>query len=810
MRTHVCTLATIVALGTCVTNLTAAPAGQTPGMLEALAPDGTAAGPCPLKHTDVQVEIAGLTARVNVTQLFHNPFETKIEAIYTFPLSQHAAVDDMTMTVGDRVIRGQIKPREEAREIYEAAKAAGHIASLLDQERPNIFTQYIANIEPGEQVEIRISYVEMLPWREGIYSFVFPMVVGPRYVPGSTAVGQTGTGFSPDTDQVPDGSKVTPPVTPQGTRAGHDIGVAVQVHAGLPLRSIKSKQHQVNIEYLDEARESAAVTLKNLTTIPNKDFVLELSTVTDQISDALLTHTDERGRFFTLVLQPPERVEPEWVVAREVIFVIDKSGSMRGFPIETAKEVMRRCIQNLNPADTFNLMTFAGGLGFCFDGPVANTEANRRQALSYLQSLEGSGGTEMMKAINSCLARQEDPERVRIVCFMTDGYVGNDMAIIEAVEKNAGVARVFAFGIGTSVNRFLLDGMARAGRGAVEYVLSPEQCEAGAERFYDRVNAPVLTDIEIDWGDFVVEETYPARIPDLFDAAPVVIKGRYVSPGSGTITLRGRRGDGDFERVIDATLPESAPADDVVATLWARAKVGDLMNTNLAGIQSGNPDPAVKEQIVGLGINYRLMTQFTSFVAVEELTITRDGVSRTVAVPVEMPEGVSYEGVFGDAGAGGKRHKKLGLVRAAGLSAGGGGRGGGLSRDRRRPAKVEAPPAMPYAKLGESIFGADEEGEVSLEAIDQDPNLTPEQKRQKKLEIKLDKALQGATGKVEVSVYLADMSEETIAKLKSIGLEILVRTKTVNMVIGVIGADKLEELALLDIVRRVEKPKYGG
>ncbi|MHC4088765.1 MAG: VIT and vWA domain-containing protein [Planctomycetota bacterium] len=805
MRTVLCTVATVAALGICLTDATTATAAQTPGALDAFRPDGTAAGPCPLKHTDVQVEIAGLTARVNVTQLFHNPFDTKIEAVYTFPLSQRAAVDDMTMTVGERVIRGQIKPREEARQIYEDAKAAGHVASLLDQERPNIFTQSIANIEPGERVEIRISYVEMLPWREGTYSFAFPVVVGPRYVPGSTAVGHSGRGFSPDTDQVPDGSKITPPVTPQGTRAGHDISVAVQVHAGLPLRSIESKQHEVNIEYLDDARTSAAVTLKDLTTIPNKDFVLELSTVTESISDALLTHTDERGQFFSLILQPPERVEPEWVVAREVIFVIDKSGSMRGYPIDTAKNVMARCIQNLNPADTFNLMTFAGGLGFCFEVPVANTAANRAHALQYLQSLQGSGGTEMMAAINACLARQEDPERLRIVCFMTDGYVGNDMAITEAVERNAGTARVFAFGIGTSVNRFLLDGMARAGRGAVEYVLSPDQCEAGAERFYDRINTPVLTDIEIDWGDFLVEETYPPRIPDLFDAAPVVITGRYASGGSGTITLRGRRGDGAFERAIDVVLPQDAPDDDVVATLWARAKVENLMSSDLAGIQRGQPDPAIKEQIVGLGMNYRLMTQFTSFVAVEELTITREGVTRTVAVPVEMPEGVSYEGVFGD----GRGFQRVG----ANFSMGHGRRRRGGSvpaiKADRGLGRRATPPAA-FREPGLDALSEKARDGDAIKAIDQDPNLTPEQKRERMLEIKLDKSLQGATGKVEVSVYLVDLSEETLAKLKSLGLEILVQTKTVNMVIGVIEAEKLEELALLDVVRRVEKPKYGS
>ncbi|MCH7812735.1 MAG: VWA domain-containing protein [Planctomycetes bacterium] len=777
------------------------------GMLEAFRLDGTAAGACPLKHTEVTVEIAGLTARVHVTQTYHNPFDTKIEAIYTFPLSEHAAVDDMTMTVGDRTIRGQIKPRDEARQIYEHAKAAGHVASLLDQERPNIFTQAIANIEPGERVVIRISYVETLPWREGLFTFAFPMVVGPRYMPGSPT-GLVSTGFAPDTDRVPDASRISPPVTPQGTRAGHDIGLTVQINAGLTLQSIESKQHEVNIEYLDSARTVAAVTLKNLTTIPNRDFVLELSTANEGISDALLTHTDERGQFFTLILQPPKRVPPQWIVPREVIFVIDKSGSMRGFPIETAKNIMARCIDTLKPADTFNLMTFSGGVGFCFDEPVANTAANRQHALAYLKTLQGGGGTEMMKAVNACLARQEDPERIRVVCFMTDGYVGNDLAIIEAVEQNAGTARVVAFGIGSSVNRFLLDGLARAGRGAVEYVLSPEQCEAGAERFYRRINTPVLTDVEIDWGDFVVEEIYPQRIPDLWDSAPVVIKGRYLSPGVGTITLRGRRGDGPFERTIELTLPENAPENDSVATLWARAKIENLMNGNLAAIQRGQPDPLVKEQIVGLGVNYRLMTQFTSFVAVEELTFTRDGVSRTIVVPVEMPAGVSYEGVFGD-GRGGARKM---MTRCPPLKKRGPARAAIAIKDASAPSeRPRMPTSTAIRRDGDSISGASQdEAEEPLDAVANDPTLTAEQKRQRLLDAKLDAALREATGKVEVAVYLTDLSDETLAKLEALGLDILAQTKTIKMVLGVIEAKKLEALALLEIVRRVEKPKFAS
>jgi len=569
------------------------------GSLEALDKTGKPLGPCPLKHTDVTVDVAGFIARVTVRQQFHNPFANKIEAIYTFPLSQDAAVDRMTMKVGERVIQGEIKERGEARQIYESAKAAGKVASLLDQERPNIFTQSVANIEPGEQVDITISYSEMLDWTDGAFHFDFPMVVGPRYIPGGGSAPAPMTSGVP-TPEVPDADRITPPVTPKGTRAGHDISVTVHLDAGLPIRRLDSKQHEVDVEHPSGDKSRAVVRLKQRATIPNKDFVLEYETASDRIEDTLMTHTDARGMFFSLVLQPPKRVRKALVVPKELVFVIDKSGSMSGFPIETAKKAMALCIDGLHENDTFNLMTFEGGVGFCFPKPVPNTDENRRLAQAYLASLQGSGGTEMMKAIYACLAGQDDPERVRVVCFMTDGYVGNDMAIIDAVRKHAGTARVFAFGIGTSVNRFLLDGMAHAGRGEVHYILSPEQAGGAAERFYERVRMPVLTDIRLDFGNLQVEEVYPKSIPDLFAARPVVVKGRYKQGGAGTITLRGKTGEGPFERSIEVRLPDDQAPNDVLAPLWARAKVDHLMDQDLGnmqikssrpGRQGGNPRP---------------------------------------------------------------------------------------------------------------------------------------------------------------------------------------------------------------------------
>jgi Ca-activated chloride channel family protein len=585
-------------------------------------------GICPLKHTDVKVRISGPLARVTVTQEFENPFQEKIEAVYTFPLPPDSAVDDMTMRVGDRTIRGVIKTREEARKIYDDARRAGHTAGLLDQERPNVFTQAVANILPGAKIEIAISYVETMPYEAGSYAFNFPMVVAPRYIPG----------------QVQDAPRITPPVTPEGTRAGHDIAVEVNIDAGVPISELESKTHDVAVERPGPGR--AAVRLRDKAVIPNKDFILKYAVVSQRVEDAVLTHKAGKDGYFTLMLQPPERVASEEITPKELVFVLDTSGSMSGFPIEKAKETMRLALDGLNPRDTFNLITFSGDTRILFPKPVPATAENRRMAREFLDSRQGSGGTEMMKAIQAALEPSGEQGRVRVVCFMTDGAVGNDLEIIAEVQRHPD-ARVFAFGIGSSVNRFLLDNVARHGRGEVEYVGLNDDGSAAARRFHERVRSPLLTDISIDWGGLPVTDLYPSRLPDLFAAKPLVISGRYAAAANGVIHLRGKMAGRDFTREIRMSLPASQPGNDVLATLWARRRVADLMSQDFQGLQYGTTRDDIKQQITQLGLDYRLMTQFTSFVAVEEKVVTEGGTPRRIEVPVEMPEGMSYQGVFG-------------------------------------------------------------------------------------------------------------------------------------------------------------------
>lgn len=798
--------------------------GATEGCLIALDEEKKPLGACPLKHTDVQVDISGFLARVTLTQQFENPFEEPIEAVYTFPMSDRAAVDAMTMKIGDRVIKGLIKRREEAQRIYQAARDAGQAASLLDQERPNIFTQSVANIMPGDRIEIEISYVEYLKYEDGEYEFSFPMVVGPRYIPGTPPgnaelqPGNPKRGWARPTDQVPDADRITPPVTPEGTRAGHDIALSVHIDAGLPIQDIQSALHEVDTERPSE--NQAVVRLKNKREIPNRDFVLKYRVAGGEIEDAMLTHAGAQGGFFTLILQPPKRVAPEMITPKEMVFVIDCSGSMSGFPIEKAKKTMRLCIEQMNPNDTFNLVSFAGGTGYCFKSPVSNTPANRRQALAYLESLEGGGGTEMMGAIRAALGNQNDPERLRIVCFMTDGFIGNDMAILDAIQKNAQTARVFSFGIGNGVNRFLLEGMGRVGRGAAEIVTLESDGDAAAKRFHERIHSPILTDITVGFGGVDVREVYPdpGAIPDLFSAQPLVLKGRYDQTGQGTVTVRGNTAAGPFERKIDVYFPADAAEHDVLAPLWARARIDWLMDQDWLGAQQGQPDPKIKEAVTQLGLEFGLMTQYTSFVAVEEKVINENGKPKTVQVPVEMTDGVSYEGVFGSPLCEAAPRTQAGKSLAYRSGAAGMPQANVLFSEE---AKVHT--FAPNQPAPRPVAKPDAGGQVDK---DESGGL-PEDKEQdnSKAKAKIDPALRdldsklvngnyqkGAVkvvnGYVEVFIKLTDDTEDNIAALKAAGAKITSRAASSKRVLARVRVANLEAIAALACVQRIEPPTF--
>ncbi|MFN8601666.1 MAG: VIT and VWA domain-containing protein [Candidatus Binatia bacterium] len=608
--------------------------GEGSGALDAIAPDGRALGGCPLEHTDVHATVAGFVARVEVTQTFRSTFAEPVEAVYTFPLSDRGAVDAMTMRIGDRTIEGQIRRREDARREYEQAKAAGKTASLLDEERPNVFTQRVANLMPGATVEIRIAYVEPLEFEAGTFSLVVPTVVGPRFSPPGTR----------------DADAVAPPVTAQGTRAGHDLSITVDIDAAVPIRDVASALHAVDVAR--PTPERARVTLRDQREIPNRDFVLRWSVSGDALQSGYLTYRPDAGDgYVSLVLLPPKRVGASEAAPKEMVFVIDRSGSQMGAPLDKAKETMRYALDHMNPNDTFQVVDFGSTSNVLFAQPELATPEMKRRARQYIDALEANGGTMMADAIERVCAMPADANRLRIVTFMTDGYVGNDLEVLGLVKKLRARSRWFPFGTGNGVNRLLIDGMARLGGGEAEYVLLTSSGDEAGKRFYDRIASPVLTDVKVEWQGLDVVDVLPHEHADVWAERPLVIHARYRSAGTGQVVLTGFQHGRPYRQVLPVTLPEREQENGAIASMWARAKVEALTTQDLGAMQSGTFPKPLEEQIVQVALAHRLLTPFTSFVAVEERVVNEGGTSRTVRLPVEMPDGVRYEGVFGTSAA---------------------------------------------------------------------------------------------------------------------------------------------------------------
>ncbi len=627
---------------------------------------------CPLKHTDVKADIAGFIARVTVTQTFHNPYDEKIEAVYVFPLPHTAAIDDMTMTVGNRRIVGLIKRRTDAEALYQEAIEQGKTASLLEQERPNIFTQSVGNIPPKDEVRIKISYVDVLDYDMGTYEFHFPMVVGPRYIPGTPTsrtpklldelhgkVGEleaplegapegadpSGTGVSPDTDRVPDASRITPPVLKPGYRTAHDISLSVSLDAGVPIQDIEITNHTAAVERAGAS--GATAVLSPADSIPNKDFVMKYAVAGKKPEMAVLAHAKgpEQG-YFMLMIQPKLDAELAEAPPREIVFLVDISGSMSGAPTKKVKETMHHFLRRTKPNDTLQVITFASWADKLFKKSVPATQANIEHALNFTQQVRGGGGTEMLKAIKLVLNEPVDPERVRTVVMLTDGYIGNEAEIIAEVDKQAGdQIRFWAIGVGTSPNRYLIDGVAKHGGGMAKVLeLNTDPGPLVAE-IADRIHRAQLAKIQIDWNGLSVYETYPRRIPELWAGRPVIMFGRYATGGNKNIELSGSAEGKPVKYKRHVTLPETQPARDVLPKVWARKKIEDLSAQLYA-----TDAPEIIEEITNIALNHRLMTQYTSFVAVDENNmqpINQEAKTpRQVVVPVPLPEGTDFRGFY--------------------------------------------------------------------------------------------------------------------------------------------------------------------
>ncbi|HEX8522971.1 MAG TPA: VIT domain-containing protein [Tepidisphaeraceae bacterium] len=589
--------------------------------------------PIPLKHTDVKASIAGYIATVDVTQQYHNPFSEKIEAVYVFPLPANAAVNDFLMTIGTRKIRGIIRERAEAEKIYREARSQGHVASLLTQERPNIFTQSVANIEPGKEIDINIKYFHTLSYADGWYEYHFPMVVGPRFNPPETP-----DPITPKALESPVGTPGTQiPYLKPAERTGHDISLALHVDAGVAIEDLQSINHRV--ESKRNSATSADIKLASDDSIPNKDFVLRYKVAGGTLKSALMTQRTEKGEnYFTLMVYPPESLNDLPRQPLEMVFTLDVSGSMDGAPLEQSKSAIRYALSHMRPDDTFQIIRFANGAERLSPQSLPATQNNIRQALTFIESTSAGGGTSMIEGIRASLNFPHDEQRLRFVSFLTDGYIGNEAEILREVHTSLGPSRIFSFGVGSSTNRYLLDTMARLGKGAVAYLALNEKGEDVMSHFFDRISHPALTNVSIDWNGLDATDVYPSSAPDLFVGRPIILTGKLKEAKDTTIRLTGKVGGQTKEIQIPVRLSDSSNANPGVTAVWARMKIAQLSDRSLY-----EPASDLPAQIRQVALDHNLVSQFTSFVAVDSSSRTAGDHGTSVAVPVPVPAGVRYE-----------------------------------------------------------------------------------------------------------------------------------------------------------------------
>lgn len=632
------------------------------GSMVCFVPGRTDFVPVPLKHTSVRASVVGPAAKVDVTQSFENPFSEKIEAVYVFPLPENGAVTEFVMTIGERRVRAVVREREEAERIYTAARAQGYTAALLTQERANIFTQRVANIEPGKRIDVAITYYHAVAEIDGSYQWVFPMVVAPRFNPPSTygnGVGATARG-----DRGASGQRTEVQYLAPGERSGHDIDVRVDLEAGVPMESVRCGSHQVRVQNLSASH--AVVELSAADRVPNKDMVLEWKVAGGYAKGGLVYGSGRPSgddaswgsggdQSFVMMLVPPENQEKLRREPLEMVFVVDRSGSMDGAPIAQARAAVSRGLQRLKPGDSFQVIDFAESASTLGAGPLEATQENIERAQRYVATMDAEGGTMMMTGLRAALAYPHDPRRLRFVTFLTDGEIGNESEILGAEAMNLGETRVFSFGVGSSTNRFLLDRMARLGRGVAAYVAVNDPESDGArvmDRFFDRIERPVLRDVTIDWNGANVSDVSPSggRTPDLFVGRSVIVAGK-VGPGgfARPVKVTGRVGGTSVTMEIQ---PVRAAGDGgrAVAAIWARQKLMDLEEHALVEGWDGRAYASAVRQVA---LQNGLVSAFTALVAVDSSSRTAGTSGVSVAVPVPTPEGVRYDTTVGPTGGGG-------------------------------------------------------------------------------------------------------------------------------------------------------------
>jgi len=594
-----------------------------------LVPTDRTLPPVPLKHTAVRTNIIGPLCDVEVTQQFHNTHTRPVEALYVFPLPEDAAVTALTLTIGERVIQGEVREREQAQRDYAAARDAGQGAALLEQERPNLFSIAVANIQPDEQVQVTLRFHDRVPYDNGGFEFVFPTVVLPRYLP-------------PDQDAGADAQRVTAtPLLPEATRDGHTFSLEVTLDTG-KLEMISSPTHDVEMQ-LERGR--TRVTLRQADAVPNKDFILRYRPAGRQFATAAFTYrpAGEPGTLL-LMLTPQAEVAPEDVLPRELLFVYDRSGSMGGDSIVQARNALRACLRALNPGDTFNIFPFDNRVELFAPQPLPFTQENVDRADAYLEQINARGGTEILKALQTALDQPRDAERLRVVVFMTDGAVGNEEQVLRTLRRSLNEARVYAFGIGAAVNRYLLDKLAEVGRGSVEYIFPGQAIEAAVQRFQNRAAFPVLVDLALDWGGARVADVYPDPLPDLYAGQPLILPARFHSSGHSQIRLTGRTPQGSYAQTLDLEWPAATPDRGAhwatLPQVWARARLDALLTRER---DFPEQQSKLRQEIISLALEYNLLSPYTAFVAIEQQQHPGREAAAPVRVPIHLPQGTWRE-----------------------------------------------------------------------------------------------------------------------------------------------------------------------
>ena len=591
-------------------------------------------------NTDVNISVNGLVARVSVMQEFKNDGSEWVEGVYVFPLPDGAAVDHMRLYVGDRFIEGEVREKERARKEYEQAKLAGKKTSLVEQQRANLFTTSVANIGPGETVIVEIEYLENIRYDNGTFSLRFPMTLTPRYMPGEALSDRQGSGWSADTTLVDDASLITPPMV--AASRGHRISLQVGVNAGMPLEIIASRYHTVNV---GETNGHYTVTLAAGQVPMDHDFELLWRPVPSSAPRAMAFNETIDGKpHYLLMVMPPDTGDALIAhMPREMIFVIDTSGSMHGVSIEQAKRALQRALAGLKPGDRFNVIEFNSHANALFADSVAADAVNIGLAKNFVRMLQANGGTEMRSALRFALRTPPAETHLRQIIFITDGAVGNEEGLFELIAARLGNARLFTVGIGSAPNSWFMRKAAETGRGSFTIISALHEVSEKMDRLFRKLEYPQVTNIELQWPSGTVVDAYPAIVPDLYLGEPITVRVKASGsfrPGD-SIRIAGDSVAGGWMRDLVLNIDEQSPG---VAALWARARIAELLDKERRGADAAE----TRNAIVETALAHHLVSKHTSLIAVDMTPARTAGDPlRSEQVANLMPHGQSGAAIFG-------------------------------------------------------------------------------------------------------------------------------------------------------------------